>query len=61
MKITDLLVSILLKKSVLCETKNIDMEMDIPASMVNANAVDPNAKITIRIKAENVKVTVEKE
>lgn len=60
MKITDIIVSLLGKKGILMDTKNIDMEIDIPASMLKVDDVTGN-KITVRFKAENCKITIEKE
>lgn len=61
MKMADIIVSLLGKKGVLVDTKNIDMEIDIPESMLKVDALDKTNKITIRFKAENVKISIEKE
>jgi hypothetical protein len=60
MKLTEVMVSMLLKKGIISESKNVDLEIDIPQSMLKVDSLDKNSKITIRLKAENVTIRVEK-
>lgn len=61
MKLADIVVGLIGKKGLLMDTKNIDMEIDIPESMLKVDTLDKTNKITIRIKAENVKISIEKD
>jgi hypothetical protein len=61
MNVADIVVAILGKKGVLMDTKNVDMEIDIPESILKVDALDKTNKITIRLKAENVKISIEKD
>jgi len=61
MKFTDILVSILTKKGLICESKNVDMEIEIPESILKVDNLDKSNKIMVRFKAENVTIKVLKE
>ena len=59
-KITKMIVSAIMKKGILCESDDIDMEIDVPASMLGLDSKNSRDQITIRIKADNVKISIEK-
>ena len=61
MKIAEILVSLLTKKGLLWESKNVDMEMEIPQSMLKVDNIDKDSKIMVRLKAENVTIKMLKE
>jgi len=61
MKIADIIVSLLTKKGLICESKNVDMEIEIPESMLKVDNLDKSNKIMVRFKAENVTIKVLKE
>jgi len=61
MKITDIIVSLLTKKGLLWESKDVDMEIDIPESVLKVDTLDKTNKITVRLKASNVTIKVLKE
>lgn len=61
MKITDVIVSLLIKKGVLYEAKECDMEFEIP--IVQENEMDENVSNTIKVrfKADNMILRIERE
>ena len=61
-KITDMLVSAILKKGILGEARNVDVEFDIPGEPICMTKEQGNIykKTTIHIKAEHVSVQIEK-
>jgi len=61
MKITDIIVSLLTKKGLLWESKDVDMEIDIPESVLKVDTLDKTNKITVRLKASNVTIKMLKE
>jgi len=64
MKLTDLLISAVIKKGVLYEARNADVEFDIPMpdSMSSDGAEEETVNIAmIRFKAEHMTVRIEKE
>ena len=60
MKITDLIISAIMKKGVLYEARNCDMEFDIPNTQTSDDGETKERTITIRFKAEHMKVSIEK-
>ena len=52
MKITDMIVSALIKKGVLYEARNCDMDIEIPVN---------DTTVVIRFKADNMSLKIEKE
>ena len=56
MKIMDMIISVILKKGVLYEAKNIDTNIDIPIVIENQEH-----KIKINIKCEHMLLRIEKE
>jgi len=61
MKFTDVIVSLLTKKGLIWESKNVDMEVEIPQSMLKVDTLDKSNKIMVRLKAENVTIKMLKE
>ena len=61
MKIADIIVSLLTKKDVVWASNDIDMEIDIPESVLKVDTLDKTNKITARLKAKNVTISVLKE
>ena len=61
MKITDIIVSLLTKKGLLWESKDVDMEIDIPESVLKVDTLDKTNKITVRLEASNVTIKILKE
>lgn len=55
MKLTDMLVSAVIKKGILYEARNVDMEFAIPKGETSPEA------IKIRLKAEHMSLKVEKD
>jgi hypothetical protein len=56
MKITDMVISAILKKGVLYEARNVDTDVEIPMVIENQER-----KIKINIKCEHMTLRVEKE
>jgi hypothetical protein len=61
MKITDLIISAIMKKGVLYEARNCDMEFDIPMSQQSEDGETKESTIKIKFKAEHMKLSFEKE
>jgi cysteinyl-tRNA synthetase len=60
-KITDMIVSALLKKGILYEARNCDVEFDVPTIQENAKGEPQESKIKIHFKAEHMTLKIEKE
>lgn len=56
MKITDMVISFILKKGILYEARNVDTDVEIPMVIEN-----DREKIKINIKCEHIILRVEKE
>lgn len=61
MKITDMIISSIIKRGVLYEARNCDMEFDIPLKDLGAEGEDKDKQIKIRFKAEHMSLKIEKE
>lgn len=61
MKVADILVSLFTKKGLLWESQDVDMEIDIPESILKVDSLDKTNKITVRLKAKNVSIKVLKD
>lgn len=61
MKIADMVISLLTRKGLICESKNVDMEIEIPQSLLKVDNLDKDSKVLVRFKAENVTIKVLKE
>ena len=57
-KITDMIISGILKKGILYEAKNCDVDFDIPMKGENG---EPDNKIKIKFKCDNMSLRIEKE
>ncbi len=53
MKITDMIISAILKKGILYEARNVDTDVEIPIEI-------ENQKIKINIKCEHMTLRIEK-
>jgi hypothetical protein len=56
MKITDMVISAILKKGILYEARNVDTDVEIPMVIENQER-----KIKINIKSEHVTLRIEKD
>lgn len=56
MKITDMVISSILKKGILYEARNVDTDVEIPMVIENQER-----KIKINIKCEHMTLRIEKE
>lgn len=61
MKITDVIISAIIKKGVLYEARNCEMEFDIPTTETSDNGETRETMIKIRFKAEHVKLSMDKD
>ena len=59
MKLTDLILSAIIKKGVLYEARNCDVEFEIPQNKEHGSNA-PNEKIKIHFKAEHMSLRIEK-
>jgi len=60
MKLTDAVISIILKKGILYEAHNCDMEFKIPTTQENAEGKTVETEIKIQFKADNMTIRIEK-
>jgi len=60
MKLTDMLVSAILKKGIMYEARNVDMEFTIPQSTFKTENIFKNDDVKIRFKAEHVSIQIDK-
>ena len=56
MKITDMILSAILKKGILYEARNVDTDVEVPMIIKNEEC-----KIKINIKCEHMTLRIEKE
>lgn len=61
MNVTEMIISAVLKKGILYEAKNCEVEFNIPRSQSNDEKDSGNEKIKIFFKAENMILRIEKE
>ncbi|MCX7817544.1 MAG: hypothetical protein N2317_08585 [Syntrophales bacterium] len=63
MKLTDMIVSGLLKRGILYEARNCEMEFEVPISQEGAEGGAPpqKGKTVIKFKAEHMTLRIEKE
>lgn len=59
MKLSDMIVSSILKKGILWEARLVDVEFDIPQTPTSEGA--PVELIKIRVKADHMSIQIEKE
>ena len=62
MKLTDAIISMILKKGILYEAHNCDVEFEIPATQEDEDGKGKpsNEKIKIKFKADNMMLKIEK-
>jgi len=62
MKITDMLISAILKKGILYEANNCNMDFEIPMNQLQVEGQDATkSNIKITFKAEHMTLRIEKE
>jgi len=61
MKITDMLISGLIRRGILYEARNCDMEFDIPTSQTNVDGEPFGGKIKVKVKVEHMTLRIEKD
>lgn len=61
MKIMDMLISSVIKKGVLYEARNCDLEFDIPMNQLSGNEEAKGGTIKVRMKVEHMSLKLEKE
>lgn len=59
-KITDMLVSAIIKKGILWEGRNIDVDVELPSYTVTNEFTDDTKAIKVNIKCEHMSIKVEK-
>ena len=60
MKITNMIISAVIKKGILYEARNCDVEFDIPQEQ-EGDSKEPKEKIKVHFKAEHMTLRIEKE
>ena len=61
MKITDMIISAIIKRGILYEARNCDMEFNIPTTHLGITDETRQNKISIKFKAEHMSLRIEKE
>jgi hypothetical protein len=61
MKISEMIISAIIKKGILYEARNCDMDFDIPIMLTDANGVTKENKVKVNFKAEHMKLSIEKD
>jgi hypothetical protein len=61
MKITDMIISALLKKGILYEARNCNVDVDIPQAITDTISDASTSKIKVNIKIEHMTLRIEKE
>jgi hypothetical protein len=60
-KLTDMIISGIIKRGILYEARNCDIEIDIPMEQGEDQIDEPESKIRVRFKAEHMSLRVEKD
>jgi hypothetical protein len=60
-KITDMLISAILKKGILYEARNCDVEFDVPIERENEEGDIKETNVKIKFKAEHMTLRIDKE
>ena len=60
MNVTDMLISAILKKGILYEGRNCNLEVDIPITKNDVEVETPNGKINIKVTTEHMTLRIEK-
>ena len=62
MKLSDMIISAIIKKGILCEARNLDVEFDIPTDqLMQLKEGGVFKKTTVHVKVDHVTVKVDKE
>jgi hypothetical protein len=61
MKLTDMLISGLIKRGILYEARNVDVEFEVPTTQIGVHDDIKENKIKIKLKAEHMTLRIEKE
>jgi len=63
MKLTDMLVSAIIKKGILCEARDIDLEFDIPGQMLDNSTLNDQQfkQIKVHAKVDHITIKFDKE
>ena len=62
MKLTDMLISTIIKKGILYEARNIDVDFDIPTDKLRTEQEGETLKkIKVHVKVEHMSIQIEKE
>ena len=61
MKLTDMIISGIIKRGILYEARNCDLEFDVPTSQENAEGEIKVNNIKIKFKAEHMTLRIEKD
>lgn len=60
-KLSDLIISGLLKRGILWEAKTIDTEFEIPVMVETKEGWPTDKTITVKVKCENMTIRIDKE
>ena len=61
MKITDMIVSAILKRGILYEARNCDLEFEVPIKQTDEEGKSDKNKVVVKFKAEHMTLRIEKE
>jgi hypothetical protein len=61
MKISDILVSAILKRGILYDAKVVDMDFEIPTTHLGINEGAKENKIKMHVKCDNMTLRIEKD
>ena len=62
MKLSDMIISAIIKKGILCEARNLDVEFDIPTEqLMQLEEGAVFKKTTVHVKVDHVTVKFDKE
>ena len=60
MKFSKLILATILKSGILYESDNCDMDIEIPVSQLGMKSKGRNDKILVNIKADNIRISIDK-
>jgi hypothetical protein len=61
MKLTDMVISAILKRGILYEAKHVEAEFEVPTSQLGITEETKENKVTIKVKVEHMTLRIEKE
>lgn len=61
LKLSDMLISAIIKKGILYEGRNCEMEFDVPTTNFGVNEEIKENVVRIRLKAEHMTIRIEKD